>query len=155
MRRRRIAVPLGLICSALVLAGAGRPKPAAPPASAPRVDHILLEVKNMDRSLKFYRDELGLKPEKPVKAGDDFVVLQAANVGVALWTKHWDWSPEPKDDRAPQGMYPHVVLSDVRGTVERLRKDGYKVVAEPKGFFYGTEAFVADPDGFVWSLISQ
>jgi len=119
----------------------------------PLIDHILLEVKDLDRSIVFYRDHLGLKVKK--RSGD-FAMLESANVGVYLWAKHWDWSPPPPEGgRPPQGMYPHVVIRDVKDTMERLRQAGYRIVAEAKDYSYGTEGFVADPDGFVWALISR
>jgi lactoylglutathione lyase len=148
------ALPFCLAGVLLLSAGCGHePKANSSQWVVPRVGHILLEVKDLDRSVKFYRDELGLKLEKRSK---DFAVLESANVGVYLWSKHWDWSPPPPaGPRPPQGMYPHLVFSDVKGLVERLRRDGYRIVAEPKDHIYGTEAFVADPDGFVWALISR
>ncbi len=122
-------------------------------SAVPVVDHILLEVKDLDRSVKFYHDELGLKIKR--RSGD-FVMLEAANIGIYLWSKHWKWSPPPPDSgRPPQGMYPHLVFPDVKGLVEQLRRDGYRIVANPKHHIYGTEAFVADPDGYVWAIISR
>ncbi len=121
-------------------------------SAVPTVGHILLEVKDLDRSVKFYHDELGLKIKK--RSGD-FVMLEAANIGIYLWSKRWEWSPPPDSGRPPQGMYPHLVFPDVKGLVEQLRRDGYRIVAEPKYHIYGTEAFVADPDGYVWALISR
>ena len=121
--------------------------------TVPAVDHILLEVKDLDRSVKFYHDELGLKIKR--RSGD-FAMLEAANIGIYLWSNHWKWSPPPPDSgRPPQGMYPHFVFSDVKGLVERLRHNGYRIVADPKDHSYGTEAFVADPVGYVWALISR
>ena len=121
--------------------------------AVPAVDHILLEVKDLDRSVKFYHGELGLEIKK--RSGD-FVMLEAANIGIYLWSKRWKWSPPPPDSgRPPQGMYPHLVIPDVKGLVERLRRNGYRIVADPKAHIYGTEAFAADPDGFVWALISR
>lgn len=61
----------------------------------------------------------------------------------------------PQEGRSPQGMYPHFVIPDVKGMMERLRQTGYRIIAEAKDYDYGTEGFVADPDGFVWALISQ
>src|SRR5512135_1651723 len=119
----------------------------------PAIDHILLEVTDLDRSVKFYHGELGLTIKE--RSGD-FAVLEAANVGLYLWSKRWRWSPpSPEGGRPPQGIYPHLVFADVKGLVERLRRDGYRIVAEPKRHLYRTEAFVADPDGFVWALISK
>ena len=121
--------------------------------AVPMVDHILLEVKDLDRSVQFYHDALGLEIKKRSR---EFVMLEAANIGVYLWSKHWKWSPPPPDGgRPPQGMYPHLVVPDVKGLVERLRRSGYRIVADAKDYSYGTEAFVADPDGFVWALISR
>ena len=143
---------LGVACTVLMLGG----RPVAseePKAGSPRVDHILLEVKDLDRSIAFYRDQLGLTLRKRSK---DFATLEAANIGVYLWSKHWKWSPPPPQGmRQPQGMYPHFVIPNVKGNMKRLRQAGYGIVADAKDYSYGTEGFVADPDGFVWALISK
>ncbi len=145
---------LYLLCVLLLSVGCGHKSKVSNSQSAlPAVDHILLEVKDLDRSVKFYHDELGLKIKS--RSGD-FAVLEAANIGVYLWSKHWKWSPPPPESgRPPQGMYPHIVVPDVKGLVERLRRDGYQTVADPRHHLYGTEAFVSDPDGYVWALISK
>jgi uncharacterized glyoxalase superfamily protein PhnB len=51
-------------------------------------------------------------------------------------------------------MYPHFEVADVATTVERARKAGYKIAQEPRKYSWGTEAFVTDPDGYVWALIN-
>lgn len=127
--------------------------PIGAAAQAPAVDHILFEVKDVERSLKFYHDELGLEIKS---RHGDFVILKTANVDIALWGDHWKWSPPPpgSGERPPAGVYPHLAVKDVRGTVSKLEKAGYRVVGKPQWHTYGTEAFVADPDGYVWSFIS-
>lgn len=148
------SIYLLLTCVLLIPAGCGHQTRKVDSQSAvPTVDHILLEVQDLGRSLKFYHDELGLEIRS--RSGD-FAMLEAANIGIYLWEKHWKWSPSPPEGgRPPQGMYPHLVFPDVRGVVERLRRDGYRIVADAKSHIYGTEAFVADPDGYVWALISR
>ncbi len=118
----------------------------------PRVDHLRIEVTNMQASVAFYRDLIGLRP-RSVTA--DFSVLEAANLGIFLSASPWPWvSPRGKEERAGWGMYPHFEVADVRALTERAAEAGYKVVQEPKDHSFGTEAFVADPDGYTWALFS-
>lgn len=130
---------------ALYVSAGGAPPPA--------IDHILLEVKDVERSLRFYRDALGLPVES---RHGDFVILKTANGGIALWGQHWEWSPPAPEagPRPPAGVYPHLAVKDVRGLVAKLKKAGYNVIGKPEWHTYGTEAFVADPDGYVWAFIT-
>jgi uncharacterized glyoxalase superfamily protein PhnB len=51
-------------------------------------------------------------------------------------------------------MYLHVEVSYANETIAKLQKAGYSIIQEPRGNEWGTEAFVADPDGYAWALIS-
>ena len=139
-----------LFISAMPLRSAA--EEAAKSPAPPSIDHILIDVVDVERSLQFYRDQLHLtvKSRSPSDA-----VLQAGNLRIFLWSDHWDWSPPPHRNRPPQGMYPHFVIPDVKGTVASMEKAGFKIVEPAQDHPYGTEAFVADPDGYVWALISQ
>ena len=121
-------------------------------AAAPKIDHILLEVSNLDVSITFYRDILGLRLKS--RSGD-FVMLASGNVGVFLWSTRWDWEkPRSNDERQGLGMYPHLSFADAATIVEKARKAGYRIVQEPRTYNWGTEAFIADPDGYTWALVS-
>jgi predicted enzyme related to lactoylglutathione lyase len=52
-------------------------------------------------------------------------------------------------------MYPHFAVVDVAATIERARKAGYRIVQEPRKYKWGTEGFVADPDGYVLALVNS
>jgi catechol 2,3-dioxygenase len=131
---------------------AADPAPATQPA-IPFVHHILLEVSDLDRSLAFYRDQMGLRLSS--RKGD-FATLEAANVGVYLWQSRQDWETPPKpDERKGLGIYPHLAVQDVDATVARLAKAGYRIVQKPEHHLWGTEAFVADPDGYIWALVNM
>jgi uncharacterized glyoxalase superfamily protein PhnB len=43
---------------------------------------------------------------------------------------------------------------DAAATVEKARQAGYRIVQEPKKYDFGTEAFIADPDGYTWAFVS-
>jgi catechol 2,3-dioxygenase-like lactoylglutathione lyase family enzyme len=118
----------------------------------PKIDHILLEVADLQKSIAFYHDLLGLEIKSQSK---DFAMLQSGNVGVFLSSNHWDWDEKRSMNVRPGwGMYPHFAVIDVAATVERARKAGYKIAQEPRKYNWGTEAFLADPDGYVWALIN-
>jgi catechol 2,3-dioxygenase-like lactoylglutathione lyase family enzyme len=120
--------------------------------SPPKIDHILLEVADLQKSIAFYHDLLGLEIKSQ---SNDFAMLQSGNVGVFLSRTHWDWDERrPMNVRPGWGMYPHFAVVDVAATVERARKAGYKIAQEPRKYNRGTEAFVADADGYVWTLIN-
>lgn len=107
----------------------------------------------MERSVRFYRDGMGLVVRS--RSGQ-FATLDAANLGVYLWTRRWDWeAPRQPRERQGLGMYPHFEVADVAGTVERLRQAGYQIVQPARHYSWGTEAFVADPDGYTWALVTM
>jgi catechol 2,3-dioxygenase-like lactoylglutathione lyase family enzyme len=122
---------------------------AAPP---PKIDHILLEVSNLAASIRFYRDFLGLHLKSRIFG---FAMLESGNVGVFLWNHRWNWEkPRSSGERQGLGMYPHLEVGDAAAIVDRARKAGYRIVQEPRKYSWGTEAFIADPDGYIWAFVS-
>jgi catechol 2,3-dioxygenase-like lactoylglutathione lyase family enzyme len=112
----------------------------------------LFEVTHLDASIAFYRDRFGLKL---IRQMEDFAVLEAENVGVYLWQSRWSFEGARRPgERDGLGVYPHLEVSDVRRKLDQLRSAGVRVVREAKTEGWGTEAFVADPDGYVWALVS-
>jgi catechol 2,3-dioxygenase-like lactoylglutathione lyase family enzyme len=118
---------------------------------APRIHHILLEVSSLEKSIAFYHGQFGF--EVTSKRGG-FATLKGDNVDIYLWEKRWDWEKK-RDDKVQNGLgvYPHLLVDDVKATVKRLRDAGYEIVQEPRGYLTFTEAFVADPDHYTWALI--
>jgi uncharacterized glyoxalase superfamily protein PhnB len=81
-------------------------------------------------------------------------MLESNNVGVFLRNSRWRWEkPRPSGEQLGLGMYPHFEVS-AAATVEKARQAGYRIVQEPKKYDFGTEAFIADPDGYTWAFVS-
>jgi catechol 2,3-dioxygenase-like lactoylglutathione lyase family enzyme len=115
-------------------------------ANIPRVNHIRIEVSDMNASLAFYRDTIGLRAKS---ISPEFSWLEANNMSLALSALS---SPRSKEDRPGLGMYPHFEVADVEAVTARCKAAGYRIVQEPMQNDRFTEAFVADPDGYVWAL---
>ena len=83
------------------------------------------------------------------------MTLESGNVGVFLWSGRWDWEkPRTSGERQGLGMYPHFEVSDAAAIVDRARQAGYRIVQEPRKYDWGTESFIADPDGYIWAFVS-
>ena len=127
-------------------------EPESPATATPKIDHILLEVSNLTASIAFYRDFVGLRLKSQ---SDWFVMLESNNVGVFLRNSRWGWEKSRRNgEQLGLGMYPHFYVSDAPAMVEKARKAGYRIVQEPKKYDFGTEAFIADPDGYTWAFVS-
>lgn len=139
---------------------------ASPQTDAPtalgkaRMLHTMIRVHDLDRSIKFYTELLGMKllrrtdyPEGKftnvfVGYGDE------ATHAVLELTYNWDHAPYNLGDG-----YGHVALGvpDVYAACERLAKAGAKIPRPAGPMKHGTTviAFVEDPDGYKIELVQR
>lgn len=125
-----------------------------------RMLHTMLRVGNLDRSLDFYTNVLGMRvlrrkdyPEGRFTLA--FVGYQDEADGAVLELTHnWD------TDRYDIGSaYGHVAIEvdDAYAACERVKVKGGQVVREAGPMKHGTTviAFVQDPDGYKIELIQK
>ena len=120
--------------------------------------HTMLRVGNLDRSLAFYCDVLGMKllRRKDYPSGEftlAFVGYGDESSHTVLELTH-NWGTQSYD---LGNAYGHVALgvADIYKTCDLMRSKGAKIVREPGPMKHGaTEiAFVEDPDGYKIELI--
>lgn len=123
-----------------------------------RLLHTMLRVGNLDESLKFYCDVLGMQLlRKKDYPGGEFTL---AFVGYGDEADHtvleltYNWG----QDRYSLGdAYGHIAIGvdDIYATCEAIRDRGGKVTREPGPMKHGSTviAFVEDPDGYKVELI--
>lgn len=100
---------------------------------------IMLVVKDMKRSLQFYRDVLGLQVQHEHA---EWVQLSAGNVDLGL-------HPESEHLHVrPGGCHIAFFVKDVQKTSEELKGKGVKFVKEPRKEDFGWLAVFSDPDGY-------
>ncbi len=120
--------------------------------------HTMIRVGNLDRSLAFYTELLGMRLlRKKDYPGGRFTL---AFVGYGDESDHTvvelthNWDTERYDIGTGFG---HVALGveDIYQTCESLRAAGAKITREPGPMKHGTTeiAFIEDPDGYKIELI--
>ena len=149
MKIRRATVALSALLASCVRPIDFGSTPPPTPGAVTGVDHILLNVADLSRSIHFYRDALGMEVEHRFF---HFAMLRAGSFGVILSTKPWDF--EKKGEPKGVGMIPHFVTPDMDAFAKRLREHGIPWLREPHRESFGIEAFVVDPDGYQWAILA-
>lgn len=125
-----------------------------------RLLHTMLRVGDLDRSLAFYTDVLGMRLLRRKDFPDGrftlaFVGYQDESEGAVLELTHnWDTASYALGDG-----YGHVALEveDAYQACDAIKSRGGKVVREAGPMKHGTTviAFVEDPDGYKVELIQK
>ncbi|MGQ9866959.1 MAG: lactoylglutathione lyase [Pseudanabaenaceae cyanobacterium] len=125
-----------------------------------RMLHTMLRVGNLERSLSFYTEVLGMQllRQKDYPSGRFTLAFvgygdEKENTVIEL-THNWD------TDRYELGDgFGHIALGveDIYGTCAAIAAKGGKVVREPGPMKHGSTviAFVEDPDGYKIELIQM
>ncbi len=123
-----------------------------------RLLHTMLRVGNLERSVAFYTEILGmtLLRQKDYPAGK----FTLAFLGYGDEKHHtaleltWNWDIDHYD---PGNGFGHLAIEvdDVYKAAERIRQAGGKIIREPGPLNAGSTllAFVADPDGYEIELL--
>lgn len=125
-----------------------------------RLLHTMLRVGDLDRSIDFYQNVLGMKLLRRKDYPDGKFTLAFVGYGdesentVIELTYNWD-----TDSYAIGEGYGHIAIEvdDVYEAVDELRKRGGKVIREAGPMNAGTTiiAFIEDPDGYAIELIGK
>ena len=118
------------------------------------IDHAMIRVSDLDKSLDFYTRILGMKVLRKTdypegRFTNTFVGYHGEDDGASLeLTYNWD-QREPYERGSAWG---HIALkvADVRAASDYLKSEGVEFTKEPSPMKHGTRilAFIKDPDGY-------
>jgi uncharacterized protein len=128
----------------------------------PRISLITIGVDDLDKSLAFYRDGLGLETQGVVGTEFEhgavaFFDLEAG-LKLALWPRKslaHDSGLSTGEPSATEFSIGHNVASkeEVDAVMEQARKSGATIVKPPQDTFWGGYAgYFQDPDGHLWEI---
>ena len=121
--------------------------------------HAMVRVRDLDASLRFFRDGLGLVEtrRKDVPKGRFTLVYLAAPENPETEIElTWNYDDE---DYGSARNFGHLAFAvdDIYATCERLRAAGVPITREPGPMKHGSTviAFVEDPSGYKIELIQR
>ncbi|MFZ9994411.1 MAG: VOC family protein [Steroidobacteraceae bacterium] len=116
--------------------------------------HTMVRVSDLDVSLRFYRDALGLeelsRKESP-QGRFTLVFLAASGDHSAQVELTYNWDPESYSGGRNFGHIAYAV-PDIYAQCERLQAHGVEILRPPRD---GRMAFVRSPDGISIELLQQ
>lgn len=110
--------------------------------------HFALTVKNLEKSIEFYTNKLGLKIHGEDTRRDKYIYLSLANSEIYLELLQ---SREKLEDLNPGNMRPHLALTsdDIENDLKSLEGRGLKSLDGLKIIPGDVKIFtVTDPDGY-------
>ena len=105
-----------------------------------------LMVRDVDASLKFYLDVLGLKRQITVPDQPPFVFVAVGSEAIEIFLN----KAEPASKAKPGGISLYVELKGLDQLLTRVQQHNVKIEIPLNETFYGMREFaVLDPDGYV------
>ena len=122
---------------------------------------VCLGVKDMERSIRFYKDGLGFQTKE--SGYDPPVIFFNTACGLKLELYPLELLAKDIDENNPPPIRPEfsgITLAynvkskeDVRQVIDLAEKAGAKIVKTPQDVFWGGyHAYFSDPDGYYWEV---
>lgn len=112
-----------------------------------KVGNVILAVKDIDKSIEFYHDKIGLPIKRQRRSWVDL-----GSTGAILSLHPASLTAEHIGSSIENGITIGFLVGDVKSAVEELRSKGVKIHREIVEREAGKNAIVLDPDDYLVSL---
>ena len=129
-------------------------------SATPRILHTMLRISDIQESIEFYSDVLGMKVLRMLdQPTEEYTLIflgydDEANSAVIELTYNYGVS-----SYTIGSGFGHIAIgvNNIEATISRIKKLGYEIILEPKKLANSNEfiAFVSDPDGYRIELIQH
>ena len=122
-----------------------------------RILHTCLNVADLDRSIKFYTEHIGLKfiRRREVKKNNAEIAFLEDESGGAIELTHW----RDKKNLLEGDNFDHIAfeVGNIKAVVDELKANGVTIAMEPFSLDGSSSkiAFIKDPDGNWLELIEH
>ena len=114
-----------------------------------KIKYTTLIVKDMDESIKFYRDIMGFEIDSQYDLGQAGAITLLKGEGETMI----EIIKNPVDE--PGLFSVGMDVEDINAAVKELKSKGAKITMEPTPITVGTLAFLEDPNGVRIALIQH
>jgi catechol 2,3-dioxygenase-like lactoylglutathione lyase family enzyme len=123
-----------------------------------RISIITLGVKDLERSLRFYRDGLGFKTTR--KSEEGIIFFQTNGVCLALYPYDKLAEDVSKEFLMPKSKFSGITLAhnvrsreEVITIMKQAENAGAKIEKPAQDTFWGGfSGYFSDPDGYLWEI---
>jgi catechol 2,3-dioxygenase-like lactoylglutathione lyase family enzyme len=117
-----------------------------------KIGTVILLVSDMERSVKFYKELLGL-PVKTKTQSPDWVEFFNRETTLSLHAiKKGTTNVDRRDRKLGTGTLVGFMVTDIDSTVQFLKEHDVRFFKEPREEPFGKHAIIEDPDGHLISI---
>ena len=119
-----------------------------------KVGTVILLVSDMERSVKFYKELLGLPVKSKTRSPDwvEFFNRETTLSLHAIKRGKGSGNIDNKDAKLGTGTLVGFMVSDIDSTVQFLKENNVRFFKEPREEPFGKHAIAEDPDGHLISI---
>ncbi|SOC42693.1 VOC family protein [Ureibacillus acetophenoni] len=124
----------------------------------PRINIITLAVENLEKSITFYKDGLGLPTEGLVDGADHVIFEMEGNLSLVLFLRSEleELNLSNSTERSSEVILSNSAESkeEVDSILRNVTKYGGTILPnQPKDYDWGYSAHFKDLDGHVWEIV--